>query len=471
MTAPGKKLQDIYNSGAAKLVELESGIALQLKETAQSLSGEQQDSDKSHVDEIQGEVKGIASDLLVRQEKIKKRLEEVIEAEINETNSHLNAMRRDLQSLAERLRKTVNSLLLKHQEEADYARKMLLDQYENLVNDGKSALEEDSFASAKRLIDHGTSVAGALQQKLDQSLWESRSEEKQFNSTLFKNFMQKANSIDSHFGVLMQKISTEYQNHSKVIEKHFSESGTEVDARHQSVIKQSDEQTEETEQNLQRAFQFQSEDQSLRLETSLTEFMQPLSSQHEITTAQISGQTHELTSSLFAAAQDMLAALKSKGQEITRQADGTMAEFQARLDDRINAGASLRKNLEEEKNVIFASLKSQLSDIRTGFEKRLTTLIEETSGKVSTATVQAESEILAGRERCLSELKLAGANARSEVEAAVTRFLNLIKDQRKNALLSITGSLEAENSETEESKPESRALKRKRERSERKEKQ
>ena len=218
MSAPGKSLKDVYDAGTEKLLQLERDCGSRLTKSASELASSRENNDQVAAERVETRSAELEDELRSFMSSSVERLQKVLDAEIQETTDHLVTVKSDLSTLSERLKASIIELRKTYDENVSTLCMSLADGYEGAVEATTMELEKQDFASSKHLRAHGTVVTNSLQQKLDHSLWESRGEEKQYNSSLFKAFMHKANSIDTHFSTLMQKLSTDFQGHFKVVE-------------------------------------------------------------------------------------------------------------------------------------------------------------------------------------------------------------------------------------------------------------
>jgi F0F1-type ATP synthase membrane subunit b/b' len=441
MTAvAGKKLQDIYDSGADRLAAIEGTVSSDLKSSATRTASERRDGEGLAQAKIEEKSKELELDLRKFKQKSIERLHAVIDEEVKETDAHLKQVVRELESLSARLKKQIANLKETHNETVDNLKQNLADQFESAVEHSSSDLGKQDFDSVKHLRSHGTFVMNSLQQKLDHSLWESRGEEKQFNSTLFKTFMQKANSIDTHFSSLMQKLSAEYQKHYKLLDQESEQIDGEISKESEALLEQTDTEAARLEREIREFFNHELQEHTNKLDTSLNVVAQDLSTMHDTTTNKLTEQTQQLSAALVTASGEARDVLTNNCQELREKVDKMMMEFKVRMDGRIDASVSMKEGLEEKKNEIFDDLKKELTEIRNGFSDRLNSLSTEAIDKVDSVGAEAEKEIKTVHQRCLSELKGAGSHAKNQVDGVVGKFVDLIAEHRMRALAEIAKS-------------------------------
>jgi hypothetical protein len=202
------------------------------------------------------------------------------------------------------------------------------------------------------------------------------------------------------------------------------------------------------------------EDHSKKLDNHLSTVAQDLSSVHDATTERLSEQTKQLSAGLVTASGEARDSLTTKCNTLRGSVDTMMGSFNDRLEDKLKTTQTLRETLDTEKASIFEDIRKELSEIRDGFEKRLHALMAEAVERVASVSNEAESDISEAFKRCDAQLRAECVKAKSETEQAVTEFLRLLAEQRKNALDQIAKSAgatvddaEKDNKGTESTRP------------------
>jgi hypothetical protein len=430
----GKKPQDIYDAGASQAAAIEQAASEHMNREA-SLATKQSDKidadvsikleDKS--DDIVAELKGTKTAYL-------QQLQRTIENEVRETNTHLAQVSKDLESLATRLKRQISSLKASHSEDVKTLSENLSEQFEGVTERTQRELEKTDFDANSRLRAKGNTSVTVVQQKLDQSLWETRGEERQYNSVFFKNFMKKANSIDTHFSGLMQELSEDFERHNKVLQTQAEKTDAELKKEADSLGKQIRTQQEKYEREIRDFFNHESVEHSNRLDNSLNMITHELSTMHDVTTNKLSEQTQILSTELLKASSDVKSALNEQCLDLTSHITKSMSEFKVRLNERTAHSQNMKEGLEEEKHKLFDDLKSELTSIKEGFEKNLETMVVTAVEKVIRVGQDAEEGITAANERCTADLEKSGFAAKKEIDETIYRFLDVIAEHRTKAL-------------------------------------
>jgi hypothetical protein len=375
MTFAGKKLQDIYDSGADRLAEVEAEALNKLK-LAKEGHGDRL---KSDVQACMGRVEETASDLKnelgIYIEGSLDRLKNVIEAETRETKAQSLYLVTELTNLSEKLKASIATLRKVYEENLDHVSVTATDKFLGTVERAKMEVGKHEYASSRHLKAHGTFVANSLQQKLDHVLWESRGDEKQVTGTLFKSYMQKANAIDSHFSALMQKFSTEFQSQYKTLESAAKSSESDVDAAAKANLQRTDDYAAKIENQVSEHFKKLSEQHRQKLDGDLAIVADDLSRLHDQTTEKLGENTQQLSESLLSASSQAQDTLKGRCDDMKEKVDAAMTEFGERLQERIRTSTDLKSLLESDRDEIVEGIRVELAHIRDAFEKKVVSLI------------------------------------------------------------------------------------------------
>jgi hypothetical protein len=440
MSVSGKKLQEIYDGGSAQLTQMEATVSKNLSKTSSEIAPTESEGENSAQAKIEEKSTQLHAELKTFHEECVERLQKTLDAELKETEEHTVQLKEDLENLAERMRKQIATLQTTHAHGLTNLKQNLADQFEGLIENSNIDLGQQEFIVTKRLRNHGTLVMNTLQQKLDHSLWESRGEEKQYNTALFKAFMAKANSIDTHFSALMQKLTEQFQSQFKSLEGQAQQAESHFYAETKGLMEKIGEHASLTENEIQEFYRKETGEHTARLDSSLNDLAQDLSAVHDATTGQLTSRTRELSKSLLTSSGEVRDALTKKVTDLNEKVDSMMDQFQSKLGDRTGTSFELKASLEEEKSQIFGGLKNELADIRRGFEKRLTALMKDGMEKIQQAENEAAVEIETSHQNCMSELDGASNDVRQEIENEVTKFLELIVEQKEKALHEIVSA-------------------------------
>lgn len=239
MTFAGKKLQDIYDSGSARLNELEESATARLAGKASSHVNERQQSEQQSKMEVAAKAAAVEEEIKRQAREATERMNLAAQKERANTEAYLLQLSGRLTQFQNDLKRAIENLKSAHQNSLDDSFMRASDHYSSVVEGAAVELETQHYTSGQRLRSQASFFANSLQQKLDHSVWEQRGSEKQSNSTLFRNYMQKANSIESHFSSLMQRFSGDFQAEFDKLESYARASESSMGKTPRSSILES----------------------------------------------------------------------------------------------------------------------------------------------------------------------------------------------------------------------------------------
>jgi hypothetical protein len=459
MTFAGKKLQDIYDSGAANLAELEGQVTQRLKQSKQ----EHTETFKKHLEggvtDVQKNATQLQADLTRNVDKSLDQLRDIAEDEIKECRAHAFQMISELSNLSDKLRLSIAALKEAYGENVEHIGVSFSDRYLTSVEHSKLELEKQEFESSRHLKNHGTTVSFTLQQRLDKVLWESRGDEKHVSGSLFKIYMQKANAIDSHFSSLLQKLSTDFNSSYRSLENETNRAESELGASSKVLLDKVDEHASKIEHRVSEHFQNISDAHRQKLDGDLANVAEDLSNLHDATTEKLGQSTEELVGGLVGSAEEAQEALRKRCQDVKATIARDIQSLSNRLSDRVTTGTSLKRTLEADKDSVLDSIRSEIHQIRDAFETKVMALIQEAGGRVTHIVTEAESDILGAQKGLEQSLADNALTSKEEIENEVSKFLELIAQHRSAALDDIAKAAENSGPGSDKSSKRSRKTK------------
>lgn len=440
MTFAGKKLQDIYDSGADRLSDLEMQALNKLKRS----KDDHADKLKVDVEGCVGRVKGTASELTSELGTYidggLERLRNTIESETRETNNHTLHLVTELVNLSNKLSASVVTLKKVYDDKVDFMKSSSCDRFISTVERAKLEFEKHDYGASRHLKAHGTFVANSLQQKLDHVLWESRGDEKQVTGSLFKSYMQKANAIDSHFSALMQKLSSEFQSQYKDLESSAKRAESDVDSEAKVILERVDGHASKVEHDISEHFKRVHEQHRQKLDGDLSTVADDLSRIHDSTTEKLGDTTEQLSESLLGASAQAQETLKVRCDDLKQKVSSSTAEFAKRMAERLRTSTDLKASLEGDRDDIVAGIRVELSQIQDAFEKKVLSLIAQATERIKTIAGDAEKDIKGAQKNYDDQIAQEGKTSRAEIDSEVDKFLESLRKHRASALEEIVSA-------------------------------
>ncbi|MBZ0189256.1 MAG: hypothetical protein K8F91_23630, partial [Candidatus Obscuribacterales bacterium] len=174
MTLAGKKLQTIYDNGTEALADIENKTMANLDKVAK-VHNENRSNEMAN-DSLKLEEKGreIESELNVTMDRSISRLEELKAEQSEKCRLHADKLAEELKSAGASIKSSLSHLISAMQEQLVDVEQEICYQYDSEFEGSVMVLENQCFNSNKNIRAHALSLVGAMQQKLDQSLWETK---------------------------------------------------------------------------------------------------------------------------------------------------------------------------------------------------------------------------------------------------------------------------------------------------------
>jgi hypothetical protein len=113
-------------------------------------------------------------------------------------------------------------------------------------------------------------------------------------------------------------------------------------------------------------------------------------------------------------------------------------ELTARLDDslteKLEAARNNRDTVSNDRTSMMQKISMELSQIETGFEKRLTDISRDSLSRLSTICLEAENSIVAAHDNCVQEFKTMAQSTQTDMEERTARLLTALEEAEEVAI-------------------------------------
>lgn len=437
MTFAGKKLQDIYDSGSARLSELEDLSQSKLQAKSASHLTERQESEQQSKMEVAAKAAYVEEEIKKHSRETCERIKAAVEKEKQTSAQYLAQLTAKLSSFNTELKATIEDLKTSYQAGLEDNYQRASDHYAGAVEGTAQEIEGQHYQSGQRLRSQSSFFANSLQQKLDHSLWESRGSEKQSNSQLFRNYMQKANAIESHFSTLMQRLNGEFQSEFHRLEAYAKDTEQSISDATDSISHHIDSVLTEIEREVNEIFAAASQSNKEGIKERSSGNSEKVETHGKDTAKQLRDEVSELASRLADNSVLSNDALKGRCDEVRDKSHAEMKAFIARMTENVNESEETRKQLAEAKSRVIGEIRSDLIDIKDGFEKNLKEMMKEAMTDLESVQNEVVDDMSSAFERSLQKINSDSQSARGEIEEAVNRLLAMISQQKEQALKEI----------------------------------
>jgi hypothetical protein len=437
MTFAGKTLQDIYNSGSNQLNELEETSTNKLTNKASSHLSERQESEQQSKMEVAAKAAAVDEEIKRQAREAEDRIRLALDKEKATSQAYMNDLSQRMMSFNSDIKKAIEELRTSYESSLDDGYLRASDHYSSMVEGSVSSLQTQHYESGQRLRSQASFFANTLQQKLDHSLWESRGSEKQSNSALFRNYMQKANNIESHFSTLLQRLNNEFKTEFGKLETYAQEGEDDSASESEALSKKIDKILVEVERDINEIFGgcVASNQQALIEKFAGTiEQVQDLGAE---TGKQLREDTNEIVSNLTVAARESEKSLKKKCDEVTERMQLDMQAFVGRINSKVNESDLVRRQLTEAKSKVINEIRDELITIKNSFESRLNELTKEAKESLAAIATEVDSDMKGAFDQSLFKITSDSTSAKNEIDDATKKLLTQITEQKNNALSEI----------------------------------
>lgn len=434
MTLAGKKLQIIYDGGTEQMSNIETDSIAKLTGTANKHASQQRNIAATHSSTVEAKSQEIEGELHGLMDKSVKRLEKLKEQETEKCKEHTDSLTEELRRIGDLVRESVDSIKAGLSDRLNDVKHELSSEFDKTYEQNVAGLMGSNFEGSKEIRAHATGLTNSLQQKLDQSVWEQKGGEKQIVAQLYKNYMQKASAIETHFSQIMQKLSVEFQTQYKTVEERASQAKTDIDNDIEKSLTAIEQASSDGERDINAFFGKLTSEHEAELESEFEKVNKEIEQANKTATTDLKQKTQDYSSSLLTAATSSLESLKAACNDSIKNADTMHNDFLNRIEERVKTTRSTRDQLETTKSDTIKEICDELAAMRQGFEKNLDKLTKEAGESVQTVASEVEKEIRTAHTRCLNKIAEDGQSALDEINEETTRVLTMIEEHKRTAL-------------------------------------
>ena len=437
MTFAGKTLQDIYNSGSNQLNELEESSTSKLANKSASHLSERRESEQLSKMEVAAKAAAVDEEIKRQARDASERIRQALDKEKATSQAYIDDLSNKLSSFNADIKRAIGELRTSYESTLDDAYLRASDHYSSSAEGAVSELQTQHYQSGQRLRSQSSFFANTLQQKLDHSLWESRGSEKQSNSALFRNYMQKANNIESHFSTLMQRLNNDFKVEFDKLEA-YAHSGEKDFANDSDVFSKSiDEILTNIEQDINEIFAACVENNKQALTEKFQGTIEQVQDLGNDTAKQLREDTNEIVSNLRVASREGEKNIKKKCDEVTERMQLDMQAFVGRINSKVNESDLVRRQLSEAKSKVINEIRDELISIKNTFETHLNDLTKVAKENLTAIANEVDSDMKGAYDQSLFKITSDSTSARGEIEEASKKLLDMIAEQKNNALREI----------------------------------
>jgi hypothetical protein len=459
MNSAGKKLQDIYDAGSAKLRELQTSQETSLKNASDSHGSTAKTAQKAAAEGIQKRAQELNNDITDSLSKSTQKISKAIENETQQTEKYLKTLLTKISELSTKLQDSITELRDTHAARNAALSEDVCDLYEREFEANTSALRKRDYDSAQSLKVQGRFVMNSFQQKLDHSLVETRGEERQISSRLFKAFLQQSNSIDTHAATLGQQISEKYAEHSETLKAASQEGEAKLQQVMESLVEDGEKHAVEVEQEIHELFERINFESATKSDDIANAAVTSLKEIHDTNVTEVSGLTSELQKDLRSVSSSVKTNIEKITEDDVARVDQTLESFNAECKKRMDAISQLEKDLDAKSAEIVTRIKKDLAELERAFTEKMNEAEKKALDHLETATKSGDDAITKAEQDSEDQLKNLASASRNQIDSLSVALLKRIQEKRSSAVDEVMNAAGASVGTTEESSESSKSSK------------
>ncbi len=434
MSNSGKNLQVIYNDGSKKLIEIENLVNSELVRHGQSEIEKFKSNKEGFISLVDEQFLKLESELKIACDKSVQNFEQIVQDEYFDIKEHLENLKHQVNHLTKHLQEKLTDFKLEKQDIIQKKELTFKNEIGNVQKKKSIEIEKQGFGTIKHLRSHATNAINLLQQKLDSSLWESRSMEKNVNSTFFKTYMQKASGIETHFASLIQQLNTELQNNYKTLDNDSSLKEDDLKSVEDDYLEKisnnndilTDDINELSEQNLKRYMK--------SLNKLYEEFVKEANHELKNYSEDLNDLSRNLNSEINQLNKESQESIKEKCNNLQTKIGPSKESFLVKLNNRVSSSKNIQEELQKEHDLLFSRIKVELGNIHRDSETKMENLMLTANQKLDSVTKETELEINDYQKKYSTELESIAQTVHIDIDTAVKELLEMVNSYKSESL-------------------------------------
>ena len=440
MTLVGKKLQDIYDSGAETLSELQEKAANDFKKAGKEHAQSMQQLAETSSVSLQDKSSNLQTELKKLMQASLEKLENVLSAESDQNQVFVRSLVAELQTRTEQMKSKLVALGQSHQENVDFAFNVARQHYLSNLETTKIGLDETAAQCATEFTEYGATATDKLLQTIELTFWQQHEQCEEAGGTFFVSARQQEGAVSDHASILTQTLTNDCQNRLAATRTLANKATEEIEASIRSLLETITKHAAIVEKENNEKYMQLTDSHFQAVDARLSNFADVLSSLHDGITEQLLKETEEFSADLLSASTQTQDGLHIKCDKAVSTVDSDFNNFKQRLDARLQLSRGQKQTLEDDKNKILIAIKNELLSIYDSFSKKIATLSGSAKSELTEVTKSVEAKILAALETCNEQVGNSGTSVQKQIEDEVAAFLQTLSDSRTAAVDEISAS-------------------------------
>ena len=448
MSISKNRLQDIFELGSTKLGELAHTQHNDLHASIKAHLLETGSIESLGTDKLQEPLNVFKAAIEKQLERSIQRIHEVIDSETQETGMYLKQANSSLSCETDRLRNTIDEIHKAYKAKLDVLSEDIGELCSQEFESASAHIQKQEITSEKNLNAQCVFLSNSFQQKLDNALLETRGEERQISSKLFKLLLQSITTIDSRLSSLQQQLADTFQSQTEDEKSKFEDGLIKLNAQIDVLVTEADTHTKDVYQKIQETYASELLEYKTTCEQVRTSSLAELKELEESSIFNLAGLGEELPKNLDTVFQSATHNLEPKSTAIRQQIESGCELLNSECARQLSSSLLFEQDLEDTINNILSKIRQDLVATQNSFEARLNVLTTTATDRLTSIVTKAGSSITASKDKSTSELESIANKAISQIEDTVLALLARIEQRRRSALEEIDKAATREMSES-----------------------
>ncbi len=435
-----KKLQTIYDTGSEELSQIESNSIARFSKQKEEHGSKRKSSAEDDSAKIEERSKTVETDILKLKDRLVSDLESLKEKETQKCNEHKESLEQELKRTQDEVNESLERVRATLAEKLGEVHLELSGNVDAFLEVYIAELQQMEYQTTSDTRSQGSSLTGRLQKKLDQNLWEWKATKKQLSGQVEKSYMDRANSIESHFASLVKSIQVSQQDNSKRLESAVHGSKEAAAREVETALARAEGVGSQLERDINQFFGARLSAHTSELKDELDLMQKDIDTTRSGYDESLKEKTKGYVDSLTQAAKSASDELKISCEDTSQKAEEMNKDLLLRLENRIAAVKHARTDLEDTKKSTIQDICSEIAQLKERFEKSLVDLTREAEENIQSIGSEVEDEIRRAHSRCAKKLEEQGAGVKIGIDKQVTELLGVIKEYEESALAEIAAS-------------------------------
>jgi hypothetical protein len=434
MNVAGKSLQDIYDAGAKRLEELESGQQSSLNDATETHLEERNRIEpeslkrlEERTEELEGEIKSYLDRGL-------ERVEKAVATEGQASERYIGRLVESLVLLSKKFSESIGQLRESAESELSDLAGDSHNQYKRHGEMVNAQLREESTTALDSARTTGTHAEAAVSDTLEMHwnlVYQAETEAIQEVSGAFNENLDRLNAkaLDT------RRSLEEIVDHKLLtLEGRLSQSSDNIRSTVDTVTEQAERHAFDADVHLKEKFSSLLYEMSTSFDDSAARAASDIGGLHEASMADLTMKSQELSREMDSLKEDVTGAAGSKCETLKGKGTSLVDSFTDELNTRLESSNVFLKEIEGERAELVNEIWQELTEVKSKFEEKMAQLAQSTLDKMQAICDEAETAVSNAQQNCLTESRNHAQSKREGIEQETQGFLDRVNSTRQAAL-------------------------------------